>query len=516
MSGSSRRTLAADAAPALALATRATGAAAALGPLTAVAVAATAALALGLTAGSLGWPLAHDAPLMHYVAARLLDGAVPYRDLFDMNFPGVYLVHAAGLLLFGGGDAGFRALDLVLLAATAAGLAAGLARFGGSAAFAGVALFWLYHLAGGAWRAGQRDFVLCLPLAWATAAALADLDRPRRMMLALAALALGIAPWVKPHALVLAPLALGLAARRPPAARAGALLVALAGLALPGGLVVGWLALKGGLGAFVDIVGGYLVPLYSGLGREPLWDALRGHDLGPWVWAALGAWAAGGVVALGRRGWQDARTAVFGSGLAYGALHFVVQGKGWEYHLYPAALFAIAVGAAGLGAGRARGRPVVTAVLLGALVVAAAALGVKGDRALAAGWLRAKVARAHAVAAALAPLAAGGRTVQVLDTTEGGVHALYLLGARQPTRFLYDFHFYHDVEQPYVRRLRAELLDGLSQRPPAAVVVFERGWPGGGYERLGRFPALAGWLEAGYDVAVEGDGFRIYATRVRS
>jgi hypothetical protein len=32
-------------------------------------------------------------------------------------------------------------------------------------------------------------------------------------------------------------------------------------------------------------------------------------------------------------------------------------------------------------------------------------------------------------------------SLQVLDTTEAGVHALLWLHAVQPTRFIYDFHF---------------------------------------------------------------------------
>jgi hypothetical protein len=481
--------------------------------LTGGVVAATAALALGLAVRSLGWPLAHDAPLMHYVAARILEGAVPYRDLFDMNFPGVYLVHAAGLVLLGPGAGAFRALDLVWLAATAAGLAAALARFGGVAAVAGAALFALYHLAGGAWRAGQRDFLLCLPLAWATAAALADLARPRAATLALAALGLGAAPWLKPHALVLAPLALALAARRPAGHRAAAFAVAAAGLVAPAALALGWLGWAGGLSAFGDIVGGYLVPLYSGLGRASLVEAVRGHDLGVPVLAGLGAWALAGLLALGRPAWRDGRSAVLGAGLAYGAAHFVAQGKGWEYHLYPFALYAIALGAAGLGVARERGRPWPAVVLVTALAVSTGVLGWKGARNLDPAWVRAKVERAHAVAGVLAPLVAGGGTVQVLDTTDGGVHALYLLGVRQPTRFLYDFPFYHDVDHPYVRRLRAEALADLRRRPPVAVVLFERGWPAGGYERLAAFPGLAAWLETGYRLSHEGDGFRVYATR---
>ena len=109
-------------------------------------------------------------------------------------------------------------------------------------------------------------------------------------------------------------------------------------------------------------------------------------------------------------------------------------------------------------------------------------------------------------------MAAGG-TVQVLDTAEGGVHALLRLHAREPSRFLYDFHFHHDVSHPYVRRLRAELMGALRLRPPAAVVVFVPGWPEGGYERLAAFPDLHRWLLEGYRVAEEGDGYRLHVGR---
>src|SRR5262245_3762947 len=95
-----------------------------------------AVLAGRLAWGSRGWPLIHDAPLMHYIAWRIGDGAAPYRDLFDMNFPGVYLLHALALWLFGAGDGGWRVFDLVWLAATSVA-AAGLAEAGGGFGRAG-------------------------------------------------------------------------------------------------------------------------------------------------------------------------------------------------------------------------------------------------------------------------------------------------------------------------------------------------------------------------------------------
>lgn len=56
----------------------------------------------------------------------------------------------------------------------------------------------------------------------------------------------------------------------------------------------------------------------------------------------------------------------------------------------------------------------------------------------------------------------------------------------------------------------------LAARPPRFVVVREKGWPSGGFERIGRFPELQAWLDARYRLDREGDGYRIYAKRADS
>jgi hypothetical protein len=103
--------------------------------------------------------------------------------------------------------------------------------------------------------------------------------------------------------------------------------------------------------------------------------------------------------------------------------------------------------------------------------------------------------------------------VQVLDTTSGGIHALLRLGIREPTRFIYDFHFFHDVDDPRIQALRAELVAGLERERPAAVVVLEESWPELGYARLAAFPELARTLDRSFTLAVTGAGYRIYAKR---
>jgi hypothetical protein len=459
---------------------------------------------------SLTWPLVHDAPLMHYVAWRIGQGAAPYRDLFDMNFPGVYLLHGLVVWTAGTGDLAWRLFDLAWLALLALGAAAFAAAWGRPAAGAAAGLLALYHLGGGAWQAGQRDFLLCPFLLVGALGVARWLESGRRSALAWGGVALGAALTVKPHAVVLAAALTVLVAAT--AWRAGggwAPLTIFAGslAAAPLGIVA-WLAMAGALSSWRAIVLEYLVPLYSRLGRTADWSVYRGE-----VWIPLGAGVLLSALGAGAAGRFAARHAVAGLGVLYGIVHFLAQGKGWEYHLYPLATFAIVLLVAEMPAARSgwrpRAIPVVLSVVIGAVLLTDRALAVSP-----AGWERDGAERAHRLAAELAPRLSPGATVQVFDTTGGGIHALLRLGVREPTRFIYDFHFFHDTTHPTIRALRAELLRDLDARPPALIVLFEQGWPAGGYERFEAFAGLADRLLE-YDVIQVGPGYRIHAQRHR-
>src|SRR5438105_3560322 len=107
---------------------------------------------------------------MHYVAWLIAQGAVPYRDVFDMNVPGVYLLHLGVISLLGEGDRAWRLFDLAWLGLTAAALFGFSRRMGDAWSGLGAGLlFVLYHLSGGArdsaifscvssscWRRGAR------------------------------------------------------------------------------------------------------------------------------------------------------------------------------------------------------------------------------------------------------------------------------------------------------------------------------------------------------------------------
>ena len=483
-------------------------------------LAASALLAGALAARSLGWPLIHDAPLFHYVAWLMGQGLVPYRDIFDMNLPGVYLLHWAVLATVGGGDLAWRLVDLGWLAATAALLFAFCRPLGGGVGAAGAALlFVLYHLAGGAWHVGQRDFLLCLFLGAGACGIARAWDRGgSRLALLCGGAALGAGLTVKPYAVGLFWLgsaAAGAAAARRAgrAALPGAVAVLGAGLAVPA-LVFGWLGARGGLGAFWDTLMGYVIPFYSRLGREPIWTSLSGHAYGRTLLALLGVLALWGLLVPAAPSF-GIRRRLAALGVVAGALHFVLQGKGWEYHLYPLAFFlcALAAPAGEVAAATARTRALARAAVVVLFAATALVLAAKGVEAMDAGWIEAKARRVAAITRDLEPLVAAGGTGQVLDVTEGGIHALLRLGLRQPTRFLYDFHFFHDETAPRIQALRAELVRGLERGRPAAVVVLRDSWLAQGYDRLDRFPELRDLLARDYVLAVQRDDYRIYAKR---
>jgi hypothetical protein len=466
---------------------------------------------LGLTAflawRSLGWPLVHDAPIMHYAAWLGNQGAVPYRDFFDMNFPGAHLLHRLVLALFGPGDWGFRSFDLLWLAATAVLIGGYCLPFGVWSATVAPLLFAAYHLAGGAWLAGQRDFLLApflLAGLWSVARAWGS---GARLPLVAGGLAFGAAFLLKPHGLLFLPL-LGWAG-----ARRGRLALALTAWAIPplaAGLWLGW---TGGLLPFLEILGRYLLPLYSGLERVSPLEALRWHAYGVPFWSLAGFLVLLSLaLALVHRRF-DLHRRLLAAGVLYGGIHFVAQGKGWEYHLYPLALSALLMATTELDAAIREGGWFSRALQGGGLALLITVLGLRGVEASDAPWIAAKERRVTAVVADLRGRIPPGETVQVLDTTEGGIHALLRLRIRQPTRFLYDFHFFHDAETAYIRGLRSEFVQDLQARPPRFVVLFERGWPRGGYERLNEFPELLKWLERHYALDRQGDGYRIHARR---
>jgi hypothetical protein len=221
-------------------------------------------------------------------------------------------------------------------------------------------------------------------------------------------------------------------------------------------------------------------------------------------------------LARSRPGDPHRRYSVLIACTAYGVLHFVLQRKGWYYHLYPINLFLLTF--AGMTMGDAMRDNVRRTRTLATIALAVVALPLAG-RCVWQGRAHVSLEEsrpqvAHLVEDLSEYSLADDDEVQVLDGTRGGIHALYLLGIHQPTRFVYDIHFYHDVEDPLIRSLRSEFLEAMSRDLPRLVVQFDYTWVHpGGFSKRESFPELAGLLDEHYRADTSRHGYTIYVRK---
>ena len=95
---------------------------------------------------SRSWRLLWDAAVFHYLAWLITEGVVPYRDIFDIQFPGTYIVHILIIKLLGGSDGAWRIFDLSCLVIIDGLILLFCRPFGRLTAWLGVALFSSFHL----------------------------------------------------------------------------------------------------------------------------------------------------------------------------------------------------------------------------------------------------------------------------------------------------------------------------------------------------------------------------------
>jgi hypothetical protein len=164
-------------------------------------------LLLGLLkymAVSLHWPIISDTQEMLYINFLIHHGMVPYRDLTDINMPGVYLFHAVAARIFGPSDVDWRIceffLGFVLIAAMTV-IARPYSLLAGP--LAGI-LFILVHGSHGPVNAVQRDEVMAVFAVAGYAALFESLRRRWPWLAGIFGLLVGFATTIKPS---IAPLA---------------------------------------------------------------------------------------------------------------------------------------------------------------------------------------------------------------------------------------------------------------------------------------------------------------------
>ena len=216
---------------------------------------------------TLNWQLSGDSPIMHYIAWLISQGQVPYRDIFDMNMPGTYLIHLGVISLLGNSSEMWRFFDVGWLALTCVIIIVYCKRQGMLAGVVAATIFACLHISSGEIMMGQRDFLLA-PFLILGGHFVANVTENKYRLLAalLAGIIFGCAFWIKPHIALLF-FVLFLYAKIQSNSIFVSLLMAL-GFLLPAGGVMAYLYLNQALLPWWEIVSQYLVPIYIFVGMN--------------------------------------------------------------------------------------------------------------------------------------------------------------------------------------------------------------------------------------------------------
>jgi hypothetical protein len=482
---------------------------------------------------SLWWRMQLDAPVMLYLSfVKDNFGFVPYHDFFDMNMPGTYQAYSLIGHISGFQDLGFRIVDIFLIGSIITITYSWMKSLGRAVALSGGILFGLAYLRLGPDMSLQREFLaLVLITIGLKVSSLTRLDT--RVKNGFVGIIFGLTATIKPQAAIgLVPiLALDIADTwaRVKKERYGLLrpfvscLIPYAtGFIIPLLAMFAYLWSKMAMRDFVDIATNYW-PIYAnlqgamGLGRLKY---LLGHfmNLGGYqLWLAPGMigifvslYGSSMIQAQKRRVILLVLLCIF-----YG-IYPVFSGQFWFYHWILFLYFAIQLSALCLVSqdeSASQGRRLFPiAVLLIAIVFSLYPTGVFLDQIRGLPLEPPKGGRVDEIAAYLKSNLKPGDLVQPLDWTGGAVHAMLISKAKLATPFLYDFHFYHNISNPYIQSLKKKFIESLKKSHPRFIIrIFAEDKPwSSGIDTTREFLALQELLDQEYWVVSQGKGYNIY------
>jgi hypothetical protein len=129
----------------------------------------------------LTYPMGRDQGMYANIARTILNGGLPYLDMWDIKPPAIYYIYAAGISLFGPGAAAIRAIDLVFLPPSLLLIYLLGKRLTGtqSAGFLSGILFTVFYFTETFASLTQSDSLVTLPMSAAALCVLYAGDAPR-------------------------------------------------------------------------------------------------------------------------------------------------------------------------------------------------------------------------------------------------------------------------------------------------------------------------------------------------
>jgi hypothetical protein len=441
------------------------------------------------------WKQVNDPAQLNYLCFLMDHGMAPYRDLLEINMPGIYLVNWSVMHTLGGGSVAWRIFDFSLMGIAAWAMIAIARPYDWLAGGLGATLFVLYHGRDGAGQEGQRDLVIAVLLLCAYAL-LFDFFRSRRKWAMFGfGLCAGMAATIKPTPLPFVLLILVLAAIRLKRAGEPILrpsLYALVGLMIPFAIVGAFLVSNHSVGSFWYLLRVEL-PFYKSLGRLPFSTLMALIGSASVRTLALIALA----IALLKPNWWNWEGSLVVAGIFFGITSYFVQGKGFPYHRYPMLAFLFLW----------IGMQIVTALRTRGTVGMLAATGLAFALILLPIYVRQATHKVwdpefiDSLSADLNHL--GGHElsghVQCIYMPADCDATLYRMRLVQSTGLFYDYLIFGSARQQVIRDSRARFWQQFQRNAPRVVVVGGGLYPDGrGYGKLASWPLFQDELASHY------------------
>ncbi len=460
------------------------------------------------------WIITWDAAVMHYVSFLIDHGMRPYTDITDSNMPGAYLAEKFAIRVFGSGNLAWRLYDISLDLLLTASMVVIARPYDWRGGLYGGLMFTVLHASDGPKFAGEREQVMTTLLLAALALLLSSLRRSRPLFMLPAGLLLGLAVTIKPTVLPLAA-CFGVAAvwvlyrRRKLALQAVAALAA--GFALAAALALLFLLHFQAVGSFFFVLR-RLLPSYVAL--QQLGFGTLARLLLPLNLLLLMPF---GLLLAMRRRWTHEHWLIL-TGLAFGAISYFAQRKGYPYHRYPFLAFLLLLLGTEFFTGLSRDKLSASLATAGLLLTCALSLPHyvrMTGRNTRMDFSQVMSARLSQDLASLGARSLESR-VQCFDLTYGCYSALYHDRIVQATGYTGDLLLFSPTPSAAATYYRDRFWQIFESRP-FEVIVFGNQWFQGEntYAKVATWPLFRNDLEANY-TAVLSRSFSVDGTPPRT
>ena len=464
------------------------------------------------------WKQVNDPAQLSYLCFLMDHGMAPYRDLLEINMPGIYLVNWSVMHTLGEGSWAWRTFDFSLLGAAAWAMIVIARPYDWLAGVFGATLFALYHGRDGAGQAGQRDFIIAVLLLCAYAFLFEFFRQRSDWKLFAFGLCGGIAATIKPtpvpfliFIMVLA--AIHLKSTGEPILRPT--LCALLGLLVPFAIVGAFLVSKHSVGSFWYLLR-VEMPFYESLGRLSFSKLMTMAASASVLTLALIALAI--ALLKSRENWESK---LLVAGIIFGIVSFVWQGKGFPYHRYPMFAFLFLWVALQIVTGlRSRGAVGILAAtgLTFALILLPLYLRTASRKL----WDFQYIDSLSADLKHLGDHELSGH-VQCIAMQADCDDTLYRMRLVQSTGLFYDYLIFGSPQQQVIRDQREQFWRQFQKNTPQVVIVGSGLYPdSSGYAKLASWPLFQQELATHYSLyddrsfppAETGErGYRIYVEK---